>query len=339
MLELDASESEPGYFIRLATSLAIIGKKPIKISNIRLNEENKGLSKSDVMYVKILAQLSNAKMKDLDRNKFSFTFEPGDLNTSGHIINLSFPALTPLFLPYIMLIFYNTDHKIRINGPTNREGKITIDYIKEVILPLLDKINVKQRIDITKRGYFQDIGTIILNTREQKHIRTLNLTELGDFERIEATLHSYGYGDSINGYMLEGADKRLRQEMMKVNRHKSHFIENREKYKGYGIDLYAQYENAKIGANYTSIRKQATQVGKEAADRLISAINKNLPLDKHSSNIILPFLALSKGTSNIAVAKKDNFTDIAAELCNKILGTEFRFEEKDNKTYIEVIPQ
>ncbi len=341
MLELKTNEKEPGYYIRLATTLSILSKTPIKIQDIRLKEDSKGLNKSDIMYVKILAQLCNAKLKNFDKGKNNFTFEPGPKCSNGQIINLQFPALISLFLPYIMMIFYNTNHKIRMNGPTNREKKITVDYLKDVICPLLNEIGIKQRIDITKRGYYQDLGSIILTTRETKEILPLILEKQGELDRIYATVHSYGYSNDINQYMIDGAQKRLKLENLKINNVDTIYVENREKYKGYGIDLFGVFDNnIVLGGNYTSIKKQASQVGKEAADRLVSTVKRGLPLDKHASNIIIPILALGKKESRFLVQKNDEFINIATELCNKMLGTEFEFKDVDeDKTIISIKPK
>jgi len=342
MIELQASEKEPGYFIRLVLSLSILTKTPVKIDNIREKEEQKGLTKSDVMYIKLFSQMSNAKLKNVDKGKTSFTFEPSEEhpNCQTLVINLSFPALVPLFLPYLMFIYQNKNCKVRINGPTNREKKITIDYIKDVICPLLNEINVKQRIDITKRGYYQDSGSIILNTKETKEILPLELLKQGEIDRIRAIVHSYGYNDAINEYMLDGAQKRLKLENIKISAIENTHVENREKYKGYGIDLFAIHGNIVLGANYTSIKKQASQVGKEAADRLISTIARKLPLDKHASNIIIPFLCFAKGKSKLLVNKNDDFIAIGTDICTKMLGTEFKMTDVDeDKMILEIIPK
>lgn len=340
MIELETNEKEPGYYIRLALSLSILTTTSIKINNIRINEEQPGLTKSDIMYIKVLSQICGGNLKDVDKGNASFSFEPTKINCQGQIINLVFPALTPLFLPYLMLILHNTNHKLRINGPTNREKKITIDYIKEVICPLFNKINIKQRIDITKRGYYQDKGSIILTTKETKEIYPLELTKMQDIDRIFAIVHSYGHSDNVNSYMLEGAQKRLKLEELKINKFENIYVENREKYKGYGLDLFASYDDVVLGANYTSIKKQASQVGKEAADRLISTINKKLPLDKHATNIIIPALCFSKKPSTLLVPKDDEFINIAMDLCTKILKTEFKVtESEEDKMLLEIIPK
>jgi|GEM_PF-3091319 len=339
-LELVANEEEPGYYIRLCLALSVLSKQPVKITNIRQKPEEFGLTKSDFMYIKIFEQMSCAKTDNVNKNESYFYFDPSGFKCNGQILNISFPGLVSQFLPNIMLVLYNTTHKIRINGPTDKEKKITVDYIKHAIIPLLDKINIKQRIDITKRGYYQDMGSIILQTKETKDVYPIELTKTGEFDRIIAFVHSYGYGDIINKYMLEGAQNRLRQENLKINNVDDYFVENRERFKGYGIDLFAIYENTILGANYTSIKKHATQVGKESADRLLSTIKKGLPLDKHAANIIIPFLCLAKKQSTIIVPKNDIFISIATDLCNKFLGTEFEIEPiEETSVRIKIKPK
>jgi RNA 3'-terminal phosphate cyclase (GTP) len=344
MINIDCNNHEPGNTIRIALSLSIIKNTPVKITNIRKeNNEKKGLILSDIQYITILSQLSNAKVEGLEKESLELTFTPGKINETGKIITLKFPCLVPIFLIPIILIYYNKKHKLRINGPTNREGKITIDYIKEVIVRQLDKIGIKMHLDIVKRGYFQDLGSVILTTRKTNKVKPLNLTKLHkEIDLIYAKIHSYGHKESMNQFLFEGASQRLKQKEYKINTWDNFYLDNNEKFKGYGIDLFAICEDCTVGDGTTSIKKQASQLGKETADRLISILDRKLPLDKHASNIMIPFLALSKEPSEILIHKKDDdFIQTTAYVCNKILGTEFEFEdnEKENYTKMKIIPK
>ena len=341
MLELDCNKEHIGSFIRNALSLSIVSNIPVSIKNIRVEGEHKGLRKSDLMYITILSQLSNAKTENVILHSTNFTFTPNKLKTNGQLINLKFPALTPLFLPSLMFIFYNTSHKIRIVGPTNRENKITIDFVKRVLLYWLNKIGIKHKLDIVKRGYFQGLGSVILTTREMKDVLPLNITEVEDVDRITAIVYSYGHKEEINRFVLLGAKNRLRQFEYNLNKVDSICLENNEKYKGYGIDLFAEYDDlAVVGGNYTSISKNASQVGKEGTDRLIGVLKKKTPFDKQTANLIIPFLALSKKPSEILIPRKDEYLNIITDLCNKFLGTTFEFEEKENNNFLlKIIPK
>lgn len=339
MIELESPKEKPGHFIRLSLSLSILKKLPIRIVNIRAESDQKGLKKSDVMYIKMLSQISSAKIRDVEIGSDSFSFEPGIISEKASIINMIYPTIITNILPHIMLIYYNKNIKIRFNGPTHKEDKITIDYIKDVIIPMIEKVNIKQKIDINKRGYLNESGSVILTSKETKEVKPISILKAGELERVIAVAHSYGHKEIVNKFMLDGAINRLKQENIKIDSVESTFIENRESHKGYGLDLFAIYENSVIGANYTSIKKQAAQVGKEAADRLVSVINKKLPLDKHSSNLLIPFLALSKSPSEIIAPKKDENIDGAIYLCDKLGIATVECENKENYVHIKINPK
>ena len=119
-------------------------------------------------------------------------------------INFKYPAHSTVMLPYLLLLYHDSDQKISLLGPTNNENKLSIDYFQNVIIPLLNKINIHARLEITKRGYNKDIGKSILYTKKTTRVNDLILLEKGELEHSSIKIHSYGYSEAINNYMEEG---------------------------------------------------------------------------------------------------------------------------------------
>jgi len=335
MITIDANRSHPGFTIRLALALATLNKTPITITNIRKEVEKPGLTYEDFIYVKILEQIAGADAKGIEKGSTEIIFEPKIIKTAQQI-NFKYPALVSVMLPYLLLMYHQTTQKISLSGPTNFENKLTVDYFQNVICPLLQKINVGARLEITKRGYAEDPGKIIFYVKETTKVKPLVLLEKGEFEHSKIHIHSYGHNESVNGYIIDGLKNTLTPKDIFINEYKSDFVENREKHKGYGADCVLLYENTVMGANVCSTKKQPTQLGKELADKIISLMARETPLDTHAANMIIPFLAYHKLNGKLLVPKKDEYLDDCLYVCETLLGTVSKKEEREKDILLEV---
>jgi RNA 3'-terminal phosphate cyclase len=241
-------------------------------------------------------------------------------------------------LPYLLLLYHNTTQKISLTGPTNYENKLTVDYFQTIIIPLLKKINVTTNIEITKRGYGEEPGKIILYTKESNKLKPFSMLEKGELDHSTIYVHSYGHNENVNEYIIEGLKNTLTPKNILINDYKSTFVENREKHKGYGADAVLIYDNTVLGANVSSTKKQPSQLGKELADKIISLITRDTPLDTHATNMIVPFLAYYELNGKIIYPKKDEYMDDCLYVCETILGTKYKKEEREKDIYLELNP-
>jgi len=337
MITIDANKTHPGVTIRLALTFSILKREPIKIINIKTENEKTGLTYEDFIYVKILEQIAGAESKGIEKASTEIEFIPKTLKNAPQI-NFRHPALVSVMLPYLLLLYHNTTQKISLTGPTNYENKLSVDYFQNVIIPLLKKINVAASIEITKRGYGEEPGKIILYTKESNRLRPFSMLEKGDLEHSVIYIHSYGHSESVNSYIIEGLKNTLTPKNILINDYKSTFVENREKHKGYGADVVLLYDNTVLGANVCSTKKQPSQLGKELADKIISLVARVTPLDTHAANMIIPFLAYYNLNAKIIYPKKDDYLDDCLYICETLLGTKYTKEEREKDIYLELNP-
>lgn len=335
MITIDANRVHSGFTIRLALTLATLKNESICIQNIRLNSEKPGLSYEDYIYIKILEQIACAETKGIEKGSAELTFSPKNIRNAPQI-NFRFPAIVSVMLPYLLLIYHKTTQKISLTGPTNYENKLSIDYFQNVVIPLLKKINVNATVEITKRGYSEELGKVILYVKESTKLKPLELIEKGDLDRSSILIHSYGHNESINNYIIDGLKNNLIQKNVNINDYKSTFVENKEKHKGYGADACIIYDNTVLGANVCTTKKQPTQLGKELADKIISLETRDTPLDTHAGNIIIPFLAYHNLSAKLIYPKKDEYMDDCLYVCETILGTKYKKEEREKDIYLEL---
>lgn len=95
---------------------------------------------------------------------------------------------------------------------------------------------------------------------------------------------------------------------------------------GSGITLVATHANPSvIGADGLGERgKPAEQVGEEAARRLIEELNSQASLDRHMGDMIIPYMAVADGHSEISVSQITMHALTNIHIAEKILKVKFQ---------------
>jgi RNA 3'-terminal phosphate cyclase len=98
---------------------------------------------------------------------------------------------------------------------------------------------------------------------------------------------------------------------------------------GSQIFLMAEFENTVIGVdNLGKLGKRAEDVGKEAALELLREQKSESCLDRHLADQVLPYMALSKGKSQVTVSEITNHCKTNIWVIEKFI--EGKFEVKGN---------
>jgi RNA 3'-phosphate cyclase len=166
-----------------------------------------------------------------------------------------------------------------------------------VTLPLLRKFGYRGEMKLEKRGYYPVGGGCVELTVEPTRMRKIELRTPGKLLSIHGVSHAHR--------SLEKA--KVAERQMKSARH---MLYNRfpdvevrvlDEYNdaacpGSGITVWAELENTVLGAGSLGERgRRAEEVGKAAADQLISAVDSSSTLDPHMCDQIVPYLALAGG--------------------------------------------
>ena len=158
MLQIDGSQkSGSGTILRLSVALSAITKQPLHIYNIRHNRKQPGLRPQHLESVITAAKLCNAQTKGAELGSDELWFQP-DTITGGEITAQigtagSMPMLMLTVLP--ICAYAKTAVKLHIkNGGTDVRYSPTINYMKHVLLPVLEKMGLKSSITVKKYGYY-----------------------------------------------------------------------------------------------------------------------------------------------------------------------------------------
>ncbi len=161
MIHIDGSYGEGGgQIIRTAVALSAVTGTEVTISNIRSNRPKPGLKAQHMTAIRTAADMTGARLSGLKPGSTEITFSPGgtsvgisggyykiDIGTAGSI-TLLLQCLIPVAL------VAQEPVSLDITGGTDVAWSPPIDYMANVLLPVLASMGLKCNIRLQCRGYY-----------------------------------------------------------------------------------------------------------------------------------------------------------------------------------------
>ncbi len=333
LIEIDGSALEGGgAILRVASALSAVTGKPIHIFNIRRVRKRPGLRMQHLEGLKAVAELCNGKLKGAKLDSTEIWFYPKKIQAKELSISILTAGSTGLIFQILKLPVSQAEGEVKINIKGGAVfGKFAPPLLssKNILLPVLEKIGYRAEINILKHGFYPVGGSSVkITVRPCKEFKPLVLTERGEIESIE--------GISIASKYLEKAKVAERQaktvkEILENSgfspKIKTGYVD--AKCPGSGIVLWAKTSlGCILGSDSIGERgKPSEKIGKEVAQDLLKTIASEATVDKHISDQVLIFLAMTKGKSIIVAPELTNHAKTNIWVIEKFLGKRFSTEE------------
>jgi RNA 3'-terminal phosphate cyclase (ATP) len=225
-----------------------------------------------------------------------------DVGTAGSI---------PLILQALMPVaaFSPAPVEFELTGGTDVRWSPSIDYLRLVQLPLLQQTGYQAAIRVHRRGHYPKggghVSVTIYPPRILKAIQWLKTDELIGIEGIS---HCVKLPSHVAQRQANAAKQKLAENgFTSVNVATETYPPSQDKHvaPGSGITLLAKFTNGAIlGSDSLGERgKSAEIVGKEAALKLLTELRSGAPVDRHMGDIIIPYMAVTEGRSEIHVSE------------------------------------
>lgn len=299
MIEIDGAFLEGGgQILRTAISLSALTKKPCRIFNIRKKRPKPGLMTQHLLAIKAVADLCQGKLEGDYLGSEEIKFYPGENREEKIFIKIPTAGSITLILQTLIIpaIFSKKPILVQIDGgATETFFSPTLDYFERVFLKILEKFEIKIEINVLKRGYYPEGGgKLIGKIFPQTVLKNFSLTERGKLKKI--FIFS---GASLSLKEKKVAERQIQGAKEILGKLKLPLEEKIEYYltdcPGSHLCLILEFENTLLGVdNLGKLGKRAEQIGKEAVLELLQEEKSNACLDKHLTDQILPYLALTK---------------------------------------------
>jgi RNA 3'-phosphate cyclase len=326
MIEIDGSHGEGGGAIaRISTALSALTSKPIHISNIRANRPKSGLAPQHLSAIMAIANLTNARYKGLEIGSNEVYFWPKHLKGGDFTIDIKTAGSVTLVLQAFMIpaAFAKSRVFITIKGGTDVRWSPSVDYLKNVTLPILKFMGYDAKMDLIQRGHYPRGGGIVRVTINP--IQKLKPSKFLDIEikEIKGISHCVKLPEHVALRQAKSAEDVLKTEGYEADIKIE--TSNRALGPGSGIVLWTEGTNRVAGSSIGEPRKKAELVGKEAAKELLYHISKKTAIDKYMGDQIIPYIAIA-GNSEIKTAELTSHTNTNVYVVEKITGKKFFLE-------------
>ncbi len=311
---IDGSYGEGGgQILRTAISLAAVMKKEIEIINIRKGRKKTGLKNQHLHGIKLVAEMTNAKVENLKVGATRIKFIPGDIRGGEYKIDIGTAGSITLILQssIIPALFSDREVIFDIRGGTDVSWSPPIDYYRFVLFPIIRRMGAKVDMDILERGYYPQGGGRVIVKIEPSRLKGINIEERGKLKSKKAYIN-------LRNLPIHIAN-RMKNMLQDYEIHED--VKNSGRSRGCGILLIHEYDNTIIGADNLCKKGIPTErIVKDAMKRLQEEINSRATMDIHMADNIIPFAFLAYGMMKYYVSSITSHTKTNAWVIEKFGG-------------------
>jgi RNA 3'-terminal phosphate cyclase (ATP) len=319
----------------------VLLNRPIRIKNIRANRPKPGLRLQHLMGLKTLSELTNSTLSECHVGTKEITLYPKlsmknkieiEVGTAGNIGLL----LQPI---QIASLGFNRPEKIEImviGGGTFGKYAPSLNYLQHVTYNIFRDHGFNIDIDIFKHGFYPKGGAAANCTiyPPKNKLKSIYLTELGDIDLI--------YGEIIcsNQLINKKICERIKKtSILQINRNLGVDVKIKFKYvdslsPGVGLSLWANSDTGAVISSGTILGERtitSEDLGRIAANKIITYIKNKVPVDNYLSDQLIPFMGFIEEPSSIKVLEVTKHTKTNLELVKLFMQRSYQIKNK--KTY------
>jgi len=328
-----------GQIVRTTVALSALMNKEVRITKIRDKRPNPGLQAQHVTAVRAVAAASGAETEGLLPGSKELMFKPRGHVAGGFSFNVGTAGSVPLILQAVMpsAAYAPGQVEFELIGGTDVPWSPTVDYVRLVELPILQLMGYRATLTVHRRGHYpKGGGRVTMLVDPPRTLKAVNLLDRGGETDVKGISHCVKLPSHVAQRQAAAAKDKLsargiRDVNIAIETYPSaqdpHFAP------GSGIALAMKCVNGTIlGADSIGERgKPAELVGDEAASKLLKEFDSKAALDRHMGDIIIPYMAVAEGRSEIEVSAITTHTLTNIKVSEILAGVKFQVEGSVNE--------
>jgi RNA 3'-phosphate cyclase len=331
LLEIDGSQkSGSGTILRLSVALASIIQEPLHIYNIRQKRPQPGLRPQHLEAVLTAGKICNAQIEGAKIGSKELWYRPNEI--SGGEIQAeigtagSIPMLLMTVLPLCIFAKQHVCLKVTKGGTDVRHSP-TINYMRNVFLPVLQKMGINASLTVHKYGYYpRGMGEVTLEVKPTNKLKPIRLEKFGEIREIKGvSVCTFLEDRKVAERQAKAANNYLNTRgfiaRIEVINDRSNPLQ-----KGSSLVLWAETDKGAIlGADAIGkMRKTSEKVGREAAEKLWKELVMKPTVDVHLADMLIPYVALAEERSIYLARELTDHLETNIWLTEKILDVKFK---------------
>jgi RNA 3'-terminal phosphate cyclase (ATP) len=342
LIEIDGSQkSGSGTILRISIALAAILRQPLHIYNIRQNRPKPGLKPQHLQAVLTAAELCKATLKGARINSRELWFEPNQIEGGRIEAEIGTAGSIPMLLMTVLPICAFAKNIVDLHvtkGGTDVSHAPTVNYLRFVLLPVLQRMGLTATVNVRKYGYYpKGNGEVTANVQPVKSLKPLTLETFGNIKTVKGVSVCTFLADRK---VAERQAKTAKDYLAKVGCTADIQVVNdasNPMQKGSSIVLWAETDyGAILGADAVGeLGKSSEAVGREAAERLWKEISTGATVDIHLADQLIPYIALAPGRSVFTTHALADHLETNIWLLQKMLNIRFGIKRLNGLYKIE----
>ncbi len=342
MVEIDGAHGEGGgQLVRMAVAVAAARGVPVRIVNIRARRRLPGLAAQHAAAVHAVAALCDAQCEGVELRSTALSFRPRSLHGGEFGVDVGTAGSIALVLQAMLPAALATGERVgvTIRGGTDVRAAPSVDYLRLVLLPLLERMGVQAELSIQRRGYYpKGGGEVRLALQPTSRLRPFAVDQAGPVERIEAHVHVAHLPRQIAERMERAARAGL-PPAVPVDARVEVCRPELASGPGGSILLRALAAHTVLGAAQVAERGvPAEQLGQTAARMLTRDLQAAATLDVHAADQLPVFLALADGPSLFRASELSSHAATAMWLLERLTTARFRVQSEPPGVLVRVHP-
>src|SRR3989441_4083314 len=333
MIEVDGSYGEGGgQVLRTAVALGAVLSKEIHVFNIRAGRAEPGLRPQHMTGVKAAAELCSANLQGMEVGATEFVLKPGKLKAGNFRFDVGTAGSVTLVLQTLMpiLAFAPGPVQLEIAGGTDVKWSPPVDYVRLITLPILKKIGYRGELELVRRGHYPKGGGLVrFLTQGPSKLQTLTNEKSGSISRIHGISHATALPRHVAERQATSARQWLEEAKLPSPSLDIEVADDRSQMgPGSGIVLSAETQNGTVlGSDALGERgRPAEEVGSTAGRVLLEEVESRAVLDRHMGDIIVPYLVLAEGMSEVSISRVTQHTRTNIKVAEWLTGGALKLE-------------
>lgn len=294
-------------FLRQRLILSTLSGIPVRISGIRMHEDEPGIREFEASFLRLLDKLTNGTKIEVNETGTGILYIPGLLVGGNIDHDCSTERGMGYFLEAVIPLapFCKKSINMTLRGVTNDPVDLSVDTIKYVTLALMKKFGIDEGLElkIRKRGAKPDGGgEVVFTCPVRRKLSPINFTDSGKLKRIRGTAYSMKVSPAFANRIVDSSRGVLNKVLSDIYIYTDHAKgETSGNSPGFGLSLMVESTTGvMLSAEKCSNPKGqgeavvAEDLGQSVAVSLLQEVYRGGCVDSVHQSLVLLYMALGQ---------------------------------------------